>query len=86
MIKQSIHTVKGSEIRVWHPNKDAEGYSISSASGGWMCGLYETLESALLGASYDMECNEDFYEMQERVNSVYKENRLITIKDIMELS
>jgi hypothetical protein len=79
MRKQTIHTVNGSNIKLWHPNKDSEGYSISLASGGWMCGLYATLEAALLGASYDLECSEEFYNMQDKVNSVYKENRLITI-------
>lgn len=85
MRKQTIHTVNGSKIKLWHPNKDSEGYSISFASGGWMCGLYATVEAALLGASYDLECSEEFYKMQERVNSVYKENRLITIEDVMNL-
>ena len=86
MRKQTIHTVNGSNIKLWHPNKDSEGYFISLASGCWMCGLYATLEAALLGASYDLECSEEFYKMQERVNSVYKENRLITIEDIMNIS
>ncbi len=86
MRKQSIHIVNGSKIKLWHPNKNSGGYSISFESGGWMCGLYATLEAALLGAIYDLECSEEFYKMQERVNSVYKENRLINIEDIMNLS
>lgn len=81
MIKTTVHDVCGDSVRVYHPKKSEKGYQIAVASGGWLKGLYDSIESALLGAKYDLMLNEDFYEMQKRVNHFDREDRLITVKD-----
>lgn len=81
MNKATIHNVDGEDVRVYHPKKSEKGYQIAIASGGWLKGLYDSIESSLLGAKCDLMLNEDFYEMQKRVNHFDREDRLITVKD-----
>ena len=76
-----MHNIDGGRIRVYRPKKQDKGYQIAIASGGWLKGLYDSIESALLGAKYDLMLNEDFYEMQKRVNHFDREDRLITVND-----
>lgn len=76
-----MHNIDGGRIRVYHPKKQGKGYQIAIASGGWLKGLYDSIESALLGAKYDLMLNDDFYEMQKQVNHFDREDRLITVND-----
>lgn len=83
MHKITTHDVDGVLVKVWHPNKkyDDPCYQISLDSGGWLCGSYETIDAALLGAKHDLMLNEDFYNLQKKINHFDKENRLITVND-----
>ncbi|WP_428613828.1 hypothetical protein [Pseudoalteromonas sp.] len=81
MRKITEHSVCGEIVLVWHPKPDDDGYCISLKSGGWLKGTYDSVDSALIGAKFDLELNEGFYLMQERVNHFDKEGRLISISD-----
>ena len=70
------------QIKVWHPEKDRTGYLISHDQYGWLRGAYDSVQSALAGAELDIAMNPAFYEMQDRVNNVSRENRFITIDDL----
>jgi len=76
------HYISGSIVNVWHPAEDEVGFSVSLKSGGWMVGLYDSAESALVGAECILRLTPGFYEMQKRVNYFYNENRLISLEDL----
>lgn len=78
------HTVKGEPIKVWR-SEDEDGYSISYGLGGWMTGIYDSIESALMGAELDLLGDVDFYKLQKEVNHIDKQNRLLTVKDLKPL-
>lgn len=78
------HTVKGEPIKVWK-SKDEEGYSISHGGGGWMIGVYDSIESALMGAELDLLNSVDFYDLQREVNHFDKGDRLLTVNDLKPL-
>ena len=80
-MKQTVKKVLGVDVLMWHPDCDSEGYSISLKDGGWLKGIYDSIDSAILGAERDLNFDNEFYIMQERVNNFKKENRLITVKD-----
>lgn len=77
--------VSKEKISIWHPKKGESGFVISLSSGGWLSGIYDSVESAILGAKYDLLMKHEFYEMQKRVNHYDKENRLITVDDFKGL-
>jgi len=81
-IAKTEHDVIGLTVIVWHPTKDDVDFSISLKSGGWLVGLYDSVESALVGAECDLRSIPEFYEMQKRVNYFYNENRLISLEDL----
>jgi len=77
--------VSGNMVNIWHPKKGESGFVISLSSGGWLSGIYDSVESAMLGAEYDLLMKPEFYEMQKRVNHFDKENRLISVDDFKDL-
>lgn len=84
-IKVSEHCVLGENVTVWHPTKESNAYQISMKEGGWLCGAYETIEAALIGAEFDLKLNPKFYELQKSINHFDKGNRNITVKDLEQL-
>lgn len=81
MNKITEHDVEGEKVLVWHPTPESIGFSISLEAGGWLTGVYDSIESALIGAKCDIDCIAEFYEMQKRVNHFDREDRLITVND-----
>lgn len=80
----TTHIVDGEPIDVWKGEND-ENYSIHYGGGGWMTGIYDSIESALMGAELDLSCNEDFYDLQKEVNHFDKGNRSLTVNDLKPL-
>ena len=81
-MKTTEHKIDGEIIVVWHPTPESAGYSMSYGGGGWMPGIYDSVEATILGAK---ACFEDEYEfvesIQKPVNHVLKGNRMITVED-----
>lgn len=75
------HNVEGEKVLVWHPRPDSKGFAISLEAGGWLTGVYDSIESALIGAKCDIDCIAEFYEMQKRVNHFDRGNRFIAVSD-----
>lgn len=75
------HLVCKEKIKVWHPKNNESGFSISMASGGWLVGSFNSVESAIKGAEHNLKLTPSFFEMQKRVNHVNQENRLIVLED-----
>lgn len=78
------YTVKGEPIKVWK-SKDEGGYSISHGGGSWMIGVYDSIESALMGAELELLNSVDFYDLQREVNHFDKGDRLLTVNDLKPL-
>lgn len=76
---------KGNIILVWYTTVGEPCYCISLKSGGWLTGFYDSVESALVGADFDMDCMQSFYTMQKEVNHFDQGNRPITMEDLKKL-
>jgi len=77
------HNVNGVPVNVWYPEQDNQGFNISYGPGGWMPGIYDSLEAALLGANACLIDEARFVkEVQQPINHVDKGDRLITEEDI----
>ncbi len=50
-----------------------------------MTGIYDSIESALMGAELDLSCDEGFYKLQKEVNHFDKGNRSLTVNDLKPL-
>lgn len=85
MNKVTEHNVLNEKVLVWHPKKHQEGFSISLSSGGWLCGTYDSIESALKGAELDLKLNDSFHKMQKDVNHYDKSDRLISMDDLLKI-
>ncbi len=85
MDKLTTHSILDTDINVWHPKEGESGFAISMSEGGWLTGVFDSVESALMGAKLDLELVSEFYELQKKVNHVNMENRLITVNDLLEL-
>ena len=86
--KITEHIINGEPVNVWHPEEKKsgfDGFSISMASGGWLTGVYDSIESALMGAELDINLNPDFYKLQKEVNHFDNGNRTLTVNDLKPL-
>lgn len=80
--KITEHEVSGETIKVWHPGRQP-GFCISHGDGGWMPGVFDSVEAALLGAAACFEDESRFVlEIQYPINSFDKQYRLININDL----
>lgn len=84
MVNITRHSVDGVVIAVWHPENPTDGYSISYDSGGWMNGLYDSVQSALIGAALDIVNPCLMSEIVNKINNVNGQNRLISAEDLSE--
>lgn len=80
-------TVEGEPVNIWHPDyKDSlpyDGFSISYSRGGWMPGIYDSIESAKEGARMCFTGREtELVEIKDRVNNYKLGNRAITLEDL----
>lgn len=79
MNKVEIH----GDIKVHYPSKDDSGYCISYIHGGWMPGVYDSVESAIKGGECCFIDEHRFViDIQQPINHFDKENREITLKDM----
>lgn len=85
MNKITEHKVLNEKVSVWHPKDDEKGFVISLTSGGWLSGIYDSVESALKGAEMDLNSNQSFHKMRKEVNYYDKGNRLISIDDLLKI-
>ena len=71
------------DVVIHLPEEDSPGYAISFISGGWMPGIYDSVESALKGAHCCFHDEGKFVkEIQQPINFFNRGNRLITIGDM----
>lgn len=76
------------DIVVHHPSKKPqdyldEGYSISFVDGGWMPGVYDSIESAIRGGECCfIDVSRFVVDIQQPVNWIDKGARLITLSDM----
>ena len=82
--KITEYTVDGESVNVWHPQQGVE-FCVSMTSGGWLTGVYDSVESALMGAELDINAHPDFYKMQKEINHFDKGNRTLTVNDLKPL-
>jgi hypothetical protein len=75
-------TIQDDVVNVWHPSKGDEGFCIAMKSGGWLPGVYDSVESATKGAERCFDDESKFVaEIQKPINHFDKENRMITLSD-----
>ena len=75
------------EIVVHHPNvkKGDSGFSISYIYGGWMPGVFDSVESAIIGGQCCFIDESRFVnKVQQPINHVDRGNREITIDDMKD--
>ena len=78
-------TEKHGEVIVHFPSKNSEGFSISYIHGGWMPGIYDSVESAIRGAECCFKDESLFVKtIKDPINHYDKGNRLITLSDMFE--
>lgn len=73
-------------------NEHDDGIKTWSHEGGWLVsqnevwvhGVYETEKAAIEACSLSLEHPEDFATMQQRINYILNENRLIAEADLAE--
>lgn len=75
-------TVHGDCV-IHHPTKKSPGYSISYVHGGWMPGIYDSIESAIKGFECCIidECR-FVEEIQKPINHFDKGNIFISVADM----
>lgn len=74
---------KYGEIQIWSPQEGESGFCISMVGGGWLPGVFDSVESALKGSELIMIDEFRFVkEIQEPTNHFDKGNREITIEDL----
>lgn len=76
--------VNGRSLKVWIPNDEKEGYSISDY-GGWISGIFDGIDSAIEGfkLTFSPDGHEKLFALSNKINNVNGENRLITLGDLV---
>lgn len=77
-------TVSTKEITVHYPSKNSPGYSISYTDGGWMPGIFDSVESAFLGGYICLDDEDAFVSGLSHIYHSDKENREITVNDLID--
>ena len=82
--------VEGRLLKIWSPMGEApglQGYVISD-EGGWLDGIYDSKEAAIMGFKLTMQPNgyEKLAKMNKRIVHYTNEDRPITVKDFEDNS
>lgn len=71
------------KVVVWYPDNECEGYQVSYIGGGWLPGIYDSVETAVKASEMIFVDESRFIEeIQKPINHFDKGNRLITVDNL----